>query len=182
MIKNKRAAMEMSVGTIVTIVLLMSVLVLGIFLVQKIFKSSSGAIDTVDSQIQSQINQLFTNEDRDLVIYPSSQEITLKKGDDPKGFAFAVKNPEKERASFTYEVSSQDVSDCGSLTTDQADSWIIGKQGSFDLAPSSSNSLPPKVLFKVPKEAPACTISYKLSIQEDGGSWGQSGTVFVTIK
>ena len=37
--KSKRGAMEMSVGTIVTIVLLMSVLVLGIFLVQKIFKT-----------------------------------------------------------------------------------------------------------------------------------------------
>ena len=38
---NKKAAMEMSVGTIVTIVLLMSVLVLGIFMIQKIFSGST---------------------------------------------------------------------------------------------------------------------------------------------
>lgn len=180
--KNKRAAMEMSVGTIVTIVLLMSVLVLGIFLVQKIFKSSSNAIDTVDSQIQSQINKLFTNENKDFVIYPSSQQITLKKGDGPKGFAFAVKNPENELESFSYTLEAQDVNGCGSLTTDQADSWIIGGTGSFDLGPASSNSLPPKILFSIPDQAPACTISYKLAVKESTGNWGDSGVIFVTIK
>ena len=41
MFSKKRGAMEMSVGTIVTIVLLMTVLVLGIFLVQRIFTSST---------------------------------------------------------------------------------------------------------------------------------------------
>jgi len=35
--KSKRAAMEMSVGTIVTIVLLMTVLILGLVLVRSIF-------------------------------------------------------------------------------------------------------------------------------------------------
>jgi len=56
--KNKKGAMEMSVGTIVTIVLLMSVLVLGVFLVQKIFQSSTNVVDQVDQQVQNQINQL----------------------------------------------------------------------------------------------------------------------------
>ena len=57
--KNRKAAMEMSVGTIVTIVLLMSVLILGIFLVQKVFRSGSNAIDSVDDEIQNQIIQSF---------------------------------------------------------------------------------------------------------------------------
>ena len=55
-IKNKKAAMEMSVGTIVTIVLLMSVLILGIFLVQNIFKSAKGAVDLTDKQLKNEIN------------------------------------------------------------------------------------------------------------------------------
>ena len=57
--KNTKGAMEMSVGTIVTIVLLMSVLVLGIFFVSKIFTSSNNAIDSIDSQVQSEINQIL---------------------------------------------------------------------------------------------------------------------------
>src|SRR3990167_3393632 len=89
---SKRAAMEMSVGTMVTIVLLMIVLVLGIFFIQRIFSSGTNAIDTIDNEIQSQIQKLFAEEGRKVAIYPTSREIEVKRGDDPKGFAFSVKN------------------------------------------------------------------------------------------
>ena len=59
--KNKRAAMEMSVGTMVTIVLLMIVLVLGIFFIQRIFRTGTTAIDGIDAKIQNEIDNLFTN-------------------------------------------------------------------------------------------------------------------------
>ena len=65
---NSKGAMEMSVGTIVTIVLLMSVLVLGLYFVQKIFASGSNAIDSVDSQVQSEINRLFSNGETKLAV------------------------------------------------------------------------------------------------------------------
>ena len=75
--KTKKAAMEMSVGTIVTIVLLMSVLILGIFLVQKIFSSSTNAIDTIDNEVQNQITQLFSDEGNKLAVYPTSRDIVI---------------------------------------------------------------------------------------------------------
>ena len=45
---HKRAAMEMSVGTIVTIVLLMTVLIMGLVLTRTIFKSSVENINGID--------------------------------------------------------------------------------------------------------------------------------------
>ena len=54
--KNKKAAMEMSVGNIVTIVLLMTVLVLGIILVQRIFTSGVGVVDLTDEQLSGTIS------------------------------------------------------------------------------------------------------------------------------
>lgn len=180
-INNKKAAMEMSVGTIVTIVLLMSVLVLGIFLVQKIFKSSSSAIDTVDSQIQSEINKLFSTEGKALVIYPSSREISVKKGDTPKGFAFSVKNTDVESHDFSYAVESQDTSSCGSLTTDQANTWMLSAQGSFSLGPGGTLTNAEKVLFKIPDSAPPCTIVYRVNIDKESTPY-ESSTIFVTIK
>ena len=68
---NSKGAMEMSVGTIVTIVLLMSVLVLGLFLVQRVFSSGTGAIDSIDSQVQNEIQKLFSEEGRTIAIYNS---------------------------------------------------------------------------------------------------------------
>src|SRR3989337_788975 len=99
MMKNKRAAMEMSVGTMVTIVLLMIVLVLGIFFIQKIFATGTNAIDTIDNQVQNEIQKLFAQEGKTIAVYPTSRDVILKKGDDPRGFAFSIKN-EGDAAGF----------------------------------------------------------------------------------
>lgn len=180
-LKNKKGAMEMSVGTIVTIVLLMSVLVLGIFLVQKIFKTGTSAIDTVDAQIQSEINKLFASEGKRVVIYPSSQEISLKKGDDPKGFAFSVKNEDVETREYGYVVEAQDVAGCGALTTEQASSWARPSKGSFSLGGGNSLTLAEKVLFSIPLTAPPCTVIYRVIIDQEGEPY-EAPTIFVTIR
>ena len=180
--KTKISAMEMSVGTIVTIVLLMSVLVLGIFLVQKIFKTGTSAIDVVDSQIQAEVNKLFAEEGKNFVIYPSSQQITLKKGDDPKGFAFSVKNPFTETREFSYDVEAQDVTGCGSLTTTQANSWLRPAKGDLTIGAGSSPTLAEKVLFVIPQTAPPCTVTYRVTIEDNKKEFAEGGSVFVTIK
>jgi len=183
--KNKKAAMEMSVGTIVTIVLLMSVLVLGIFLVQKVFSSGSNAVDQIDTQVQDQINKLFQEEGQSLVILPNSREITLKQGD-TSGFAFSINNKDVESHSYTWSVAALDsfdfVSKCGSgMTKAKADDFLVVPSGEFELMGSSQLALPEHVKFNIPENAPLCTIPYKLTIKEDGGTFPGT-TVFITIK
>ena len=179
--KAKRAAMEMSVGTMVTIVLLMIVLVLGIFFIQKIFRSGTNAIDTIDSQVQSEIQKLFAQEGRSLAVYPTSREVVLTKGDDPKGFAFSVKNNDEE-ASYTFTVSATDVSNCGtSLSAATANSYLIGGTGSFNLGAGKALDLPKLVKFDIPDSAPICTIVYTIDIKRAGAS-SSTADVFVTIK
>jgi len=182
MLSEKKATMEMSVGTIVTIVLLMTVLVLGIFLVQKIFGASTNAIETIDNEVQDQIKKLFTSEGKKLAVYPTSQEITLKKGDTPKGFAFSVKNKDVETAEFSYIVEADDVSDCGSsLTKAKADDFLLGGSGSFSLGPGNSLEIPRLVKFNIPETTPPCTIIYNLEVEKDGVSY-TGAQIFVTIK
>jgi hypothetical protein len=174
--------MEMSVGTLVTIVLLMVVLVLGIVLVQKIFGAGTNAIDTVDNEIQDQINKLFSEEGKKLSVYPTSRQVTLKKGDDPKGFAFSVKNNDVESAEFTYSVEASDVTKCGGgFTENKANNFLLGGSGSFSLGPGNFLDLPRLVKLAVPETAPPCTIIYNLEIDKDGTSYS-GADIFVTIK
>jgi len=177
----KKAAMEMSVGTIVTIVLLMTVLVLGIFFIQKIFGGGVNAIDSVNTEIENQINKLFSEEGKKLAVYPTSREIKVKKGDDPKGFAFSVKNKEVESADFSYEVKADDVSKCGSLTEAQADNFLLGGSGSFSLGPGNELDVPRLVKFDLPETAPPCTIIYLLEINKGTEAYANAD-IFVTIK
>lgn len=172
----------MSMTTFVTIVLVVIVMVLGIFFIQKIFQSGSNAIDSIDSQVQSEINKLFADEGGKLAIYPSSKQITIKRGDDPKGFAFSVKN-DLNNPSTTYEYSleAEDVKDCGSsMTIPIARSYLLTKGTEFELGPSASLDAE-LVLFKIPKSAPACTMVYSLSITRGSTSYA-SARIYVTTK
>jgi hypothetical protein len=179
--KNKKAAMEMSVGTLVTIVLLMAVLILGIFLVQKIFSGGTDAIESINTQVTNQINQIFSDQETKLAVAPSSRAITLKRGDTPKGFAFSVRNQDVNDAQFSYVVNADDISKCGSLTKTEADSYLLGGTGSFPLGRGNSLDLPRLVRFTIPDGAPPCTIIYNLVVNE-GSSAYSSAQIFVTLK
>jgi len=177
---KKRAAMEMSVGTIVTIVLLMSVLVLGLVLTKSIFRSSQNAVEQIDSAVQNEINKLFADENKELVIYPSSRAITLKKGKDPAGFAFSVKNKDVQEKTYSYKLEAQDVSNCrGAISKEEAESYALGGQGEFTLKGGATLEIPRLIKFVIPETAPPCTIVYYLKIEgiQSGGT-----EVFVTIK
>lgn len=182
--RSKRAAMEMSVGTIVTIVLLMSVLVLGIFLVQKVFSSGTNAIDSIDGQVQSEINKLFAEEGKKLVVYPSSREITLKQGKSG-GFGFSVRNTNQggEEKTYTYTISvdEADWSNCDIPKREAEDLVELGKSGSFKLG--SGDYLENAILVKyyVPETAPLCLIRYILELREDG-SFYSSTSIDLEIK
>ncbi len=185
--KSTKAAMEMSVGTIVTIVLLMSVLVLGVFLIQNIFSGSKDAIDSVNNQVQSEISKLFAEEDLALVVYPTSRDITLKKGDDPRGFAFSVKNKGVEQAVFNFKVRADPefefTTRCGSSFSEaKANSYLLRGSGSFTLDKGNSLGLPELIKFSIPEDAPPCTIPYRLEVFKGPTEFYEGTTVFVTIK
>lgn len=163
----------MSVGTIVTIVLLMSVLVLGIFLVQEIFSTSSSAIDQVDQQIQGQINELFAEEGKKVVTYPQSRQISVAAGESG-GFAFSVRNTGTEEKTYSYTVNAEVGSSCkqnGAMTNEEAEGLIeLGGEGN-DIRVASGNSMnPPRMIrLNVPEDNPLCSIRYTVQVEDSSG-------------
>jgi len=160
--------MEMSVGTIVTIVLLMSVLVLGIVLTKSIFESSKGAIDMTDQQLQSEISKLFGEEDSKLVIYPTSKKLILKK-DDNDAIGLGIKNIADNvnaPTSFSYEILYRD-NDCG-LTQKQVEDWIRigGTEENIPIAIGDFSS--PKIEFRASEGTPKCLASFRVNVKRGG--------------
>ncbi len=178
-----KGAMEMSVGTIVTIVLLMSVLVLGIFLVQRIFKTGTSAIDSVDTKIQSEIDRLFSDEDKSVVIYPKEREITISKGESG-GFAFSILNTEQEEGAFSYAVSVGEIGEGCQLSEEQAEKLIVlGKTGENINLPSGSKLEDAIfVKFTIAKAAPLCKIRYLLDVENNGAQYSPSIGIDLEIK
>ena len=169
--KNTKGAMEMSVGTIVTIVLLMSVLVLGIFFIQKIFKSSNGALDLTDQQLQDQLQALYSNGQDNLAVLPQSRTLDISPGD-VDAFGVGVKNTERggDSISFGYKVEASgddNKKNCG-RTNEILNTYI--RQGSSEegivLSPGSTASR--KVRIEIPQGAPLCLVRYKITVLKEG--------------
>lgn len=163
--KKTKGAMEMSVGTIVTIVLLMSVLILGLFLVRNIFSSANGAIDMTDQQLQAEIGKLFGAEDAKLAIYPSSKYLEIKtKNDDAIGIGIKHINDQLDsETQFSYQVTHRQNS-CN-MNENQAMSLIVlGRTATLNIPRGGLRV--DKVRFSIPEGVPNCIIRYEVTVKK----------------
>lgn len=171
---NRKAAMEMSVGTIVTIVLLVTVLILGIVLIKNIFSSAKGVIDLTDQQLRSEINKLFSEENK-ISIYPSTRYIEVKQSN-TDGVGVGIKNlltGASGDKKFGYVVAASDAeleTKCG-ITPEVAESWIVTGKAEEDIPIPSGDFSTQKVLFEIPVGAPLCTIRFRINVNADGDAY-----------
>ena len=177
-INKKRAAMEMSVGTLVTIVLLMVVLVLGIVLVRTIFTSGTNAVNEIDAQVQDQINKLFADEATKFVVYPPSREISVEQGD-TGGVGFSMRNTGElgpGSKSFTYTVTATDIENgCGMSSLPEANKLItLGQTGTYSLNAGHKMDQAALIKFSVPKVTPLCLIRYQIKVISGSTTYGQT--------
>lgn len=180
--------MELTMGTMVTMVLLVAVLILGGFLVQRIFTGAGESVDAIDQQVKNEISKLFSEDStRKIIIFPPSRKISIEKGvlDKDQGFAFSIRNIGTAGASFSYTVSAGEVgSTCETpLTVQQVDAFIdLGRKSlsPINIGPGELLESPILVSFVVPETAPACSIKYNIDITKDGQIYGS--TVGVNVK
>jgi len=68
-LRNKKAAFEMSMSTIIIIVLSVSFLILGLVLLKTIFQTATKSTDSIDQKLETELNKIFTDETKNFVIY-----------------------------------------------------------------------------------------------------------------
>ena len=156
-------------GTMVTMVLLVAVLILGGYMVNRIFSGGLESVDQINTQVKSEITKLFSEDSsKKIIIYPQSRIVNVKKGDTGVAFSFALRNVEKSDGEFTYTVAASET-DCTQLTTTQADSFIgLGKTGTRTITAGSIMDDPIHVVISVPESAPPCSVRYLISVDKAG--------------
>jgi len=165
---EKKGAMEMSVGTIVTIVLLMAVLILGIYLVQQIFKTEQNVIDQIDRNVNTEINKLFSNdENKKIIVYP--EEPVIKK-ENSGGVGLSIRNIEQKEEIYSYQVLYKE-DDCN-LGEGEALSLISLGQSDENIRVASGSSMDSAVLvrFRTGESTPLCLIRYRIEVEKNDGS------------
>lgn len=163
--------MEMSVGTIVTIVLLVSVLILGIFLISRIRESATGVIDMTNDAVVKEVNKLFAEPQR-VVIFPNTKILSITQGkSDEVGIYITHLKEGVGTEKFSYEVTLSDKGNCVE-TEEQILRWIVlGKAGTnIDLSPGTGSL--ERIRFQIPTGTSICTARFRVSVSDSVGAYG----------
>ena len=86
---NKKGAIELSIGTIVVIVLAMSMLILGLVLIKNIFGGATATVDVLNDKVMGAVSSLFSDEGTDVVVKLGSDQ-TAKITSGTANFGIAI--------------------------------------------------------------------------------------------
>ena len=93
--KSKGGALELSIGTIVIIVIGMSMLILGLVLVRTIFVGSTESIGILNEKVQNEISTLFSDEGADIVVkLGEGQTAKIKAGSETFNVGIGARTPD----------------------------------------------------------------------------------------
>jgi hypothetical protein len=162
--KNKKAALELSVGTIVIIVLAVSMLILGIVLVRSIMCAAIGLTGQVNEKVKGELNRLFSDQGGEVQCVGAGGEPVKIIPAETNIIYCTIKAP--ERAEYSFTVSNID-SDSATLTSDEMQGWLVGSPFSGSIPPGDDE--PKKVVrIRVPDNAPEALIFFDLDVSRDG--------------
>jgi len=181
---DKKGAIELSIGTIVIIVLAMSMLILGMVLVKNIFGGATDIVDLNNDQISAKIRDLY-GDDKELIIYPSTDIFDAENGE-TSAFAIRVQNlltgsnAGEVRFRYVIEPDDQDLRDCG-LSVNEFNIWTKGESGDIGEIPVGGESIE-KVLLDIPDGAVLCKFKVRVSVYYDAQTIYAKEQMFIQIK
>lgn len=114
---NKKAAMELSMSTIVILVLAMTMLILGLTLVRTIFTGATNSVDELNAKTRAEITKLFTDEDAKVVVkLGSDRTARVKAGTENFGIGIGGKtndgSPAARDLKYTLSLSERERENC----------------------------------------------------------------------
>ena len=182
---TKKGAMELSISTIVVIVLAMSMLILGLVLVRTIFTGAKYNVDKMNDKVTDEINKLFV-ENQKIVVYLANQKVEIGQGND-WGVLFVIKNLKTgspEASKFSYDVSvanpSEVKANCG-INEAEALSWIKAGREVTGIQIAPGDIKDEYIRFQISQTAPLCIVRYNINVKADGEFYdGASFDVSIT--
>jgi hypothetical protein len=172
--ENKTAAMEMTVGTIVTIVLLMAALILGLVLTTNIFKKTSESVNIVDEKLKGELKNLFVEDTKLIVGLGGDNTVRVLQGTDNFGIpiAFAPDLPaawgtSKQGCKYSLTINTQGDYCVKNGWTNVANSIVTGSSNIvFDQVDATNGYALIKI--NVPETVPKCLQRFNIKVNCTG--------------
>jgi|ETN02SMinimDraft_4_1059925.scaffolds.fasta_scaffold92952_2 hypothetical protein len=157
---NKKASLELSIRTIVIVILAMTLLGLGLGFIRNMFSDIGGLSEDVTEQIRQQVlNDLITNDKK--VSFPKT-EIKIGKGD-AEILVVGIRNKEDEILSYKMSFTSQSAPEGAEVNAPL--SWLQYNQNVHQL--SSSDSDVRNIRLNIPRDAKAGSYFLTFDVKKD---------------
>ncbi len=159
---NKKGAIELSIGTVVIIVLGVSMLILGMVLVRNIMCGALGLTGDVNEKVRGELNKFFGASGGEVSCIGAGGEVVkIAAGQDNIVYC-SVKAP--VAAQYTISV----VSYSGTYATSaEIKKWVVSESWDGMVAPGDDT--PKKVVrLKIPNTAPEDNIRIQLQVKKNG--------------
>ncbi len=115
--RGKKGAFEMSMTTMIVIVLSVIFLIMALVLIKNIFGGATSSVDQINTQVTKEINKLFTDENKKIVIYLGTDKTAkIKAGTTNFGMIIGAQtkygNSIDNRSDIQYKLSLDTNSQC----------------------------------------------------------------------
>lgn len=186
-ILNKKGALELSVGTIVVIVLAMSMLILGLVLVRNIFGGATESVDTLNDQVMSEIVNLFGDESGNLLIKLGSSNVAKVKPGERFNVAIGVQHPNGEAVTARDQIQFKITLDDDSQDNCLRKLGQTAAQNLFDTPLSTWNDIEKfsgsvasaLIEIDIPKGTARCTQKVEVDVKEKEAAQPFEGDFFI---
>ncbi len=173
---KKKAAFEMSMSTIIIIVLSVSFLILGLVLIRNIYQVADKSITGIDTQLTSQLQKIFTDETKNLVIYSGTNNIVkIRAGTSNFGIAVAAQTINNLRVDNESLVQYKiDLVDDGSirscirlLTKTRTTTLFNDKHGVWLDSSGADGPISGKIIYvTIPIDTQTCTQTVRVTARD----------------
>ena len=172
----------MSVGTMVTIVLLVTVLILGLTLVRGIFSGATDSIDSINEQVKSEIDNLFNTEQKEIVVsLGAKQSANVKRGTQNFGFVFAYYPDDPTdlmNDKCYYNIEASDTGEyCSKMSgwnVNKVEDWIVSGTNKVNFDRLEKDTGYALVTLSIPESIPTCEQKFYLEINCPGSTPSKS--------
>lgn len=160
---KKKAAIELSMTTIVVVVLSLALLIMGFVLVRSIMCGAIGLTEEINEKVKSQINSLFgSTAGGEVTCLGAGEPITMIAG---QGNWIICGVRAEEEANYEFKVTVDPSSDIPPATVNQ---WITNHQKTVLVGPNDREPIKKIVKLNVPKTAPEKDIELNLEVRRAG--------------
>jgi len=180
--------MELSIGTIVILVLAMTMLVLGLVLVRTIFTGATDSAEELNTQVLDEIKTLFTDDSRDILIKLGSDKTArIKAGTDNFGIHILARTETgiAEDADLKYKLELIAGNENCQLAIGTPEVEAFFEQNfdqDLEFTDSNDNVAGVRIGISVPDDTPKCTQKVKISVKEGTDSLGSESFVIQILK